>query len=196
VAEEKQHSVLTYIGCGIGTIIVMMIVTPIIGKSLGCMGNESKKQQRGASSGGKIDINVSEGNSEGLPDNQKEIARKGARAIMRECVPLQRCKQDIEYIDSAMNWEPSYSSVREWFGWGHTVQVDVKIKDRATCRDTKTYRAQGHTLHYIIGSGEQPGIFGNKEQTRRMCGLDPNTGWKGLTDPDEFDLSSAPHPHM
>jgi hypothetical protein len=65
-------------------------------------------------------------------------------------------------------YHPDWAQARGWLEW---VEITVEIKRSPEHQQIARWRADGHTLHYRIGGGVRPGIFGFKEQGKRLCNI-------------------------
>lgn len=92
--------------------------------------------------------------------------------LKTSCAPLfTDYADDIESIkingDSADCSQPGDYKCDE-YGWGQRIKINVKITGDRKVIPVK-YRARGHTLHYWLGAGRQPGIMSLKDQSKYVC---------------------------
>jgi hypothetical protein len=82
------------------------------------------------------------------------------------------------------------------FGWGQVAHIEVTLGARGLdhCDEIENAKAAGHTLHFKVGSGDKPGIYGHKDQCKMMCNLDMTTGWKSVPAAEDLNLTSEPDP--
>lgn len=109
-----------------------------------------------------------------VPAGLEQVARQAVRAFEDACPLLFEYWADVEAAEGRIN-TPVVAPYREdRFGWRREVELRVRIKaDPALIPDR--YRAWGHTLHYYLGAGHQPGVVAAKAQSQRLCGLPPSS---------------------
>ena len=65
-------------------------------------------------------------------------------------------------------------------GWGRTVELVVTIRDEETSYIPNSQRAWGHSLQFIMGGGERPGIRVTKSQAGWLCMMQEDEFFKDI----------------
>src|SRR5688500_8965916 len=113
-------------------------------------------------------VNVSiQGNA--LP---REDVLRAVEVFKRNCSPLNRYWADIEAINVAVREE--FAAYRLAKGWKATIHVTIAVPDNPRLipkADGRIGVIAGHTLHYNLGGGAEPGMFGSKRVSQMLCGM-------------------------
>lgn len=106
-------------------------------------------------------------------------------AFYISCPILDNARIDIEEIK--VDISPEFSDERLSHGWSQNVHLALKLANETQILPAFSEEfgiIQGHTLHYDIGSGRMPGIYGSKRVSQWACGIPIVDGYDSFrTDP-------------
>lgn len=113
-----------------------------------------------------------------LSASEKSEATWAFDALKAHCQSLfTNYKNDIEKIEADITkidngWcEHDYLCAE--YGWKNQIWLRVKLKN-STTRIPVSFRAQGHTLHYILSTTGVAAILSKKPQSQLVCDWQPN----------------------
>jgi hypothetical protein len=91
-----------------------------------------------------------------------------------KCLGIQKYATEIETATIAVSKtnNPTVDYLQEKYGWRNEITISIKIKDNA--RLPSEWRAEGHTLYYIIGGQLNPGIVAKNDQSATFFGMAPD----------------------
>jgi len=118
--------------------------------------------------GGLANIATPEGTSE---HNEKLIKRANFQ-LFQNCPDLWSYWPDV--ASAKVEIETSFGARKEQLGWKNELHYQVKIKQETKAIPAK-FRAWGHTLHYYLGAGKDPGIVIQKRESQLVCGIQPKS---------------------
>lgn len=102
----------------------------------------------------------------------RDDVAKAVDVFKRACSPLNQYWADIKSI--GVEVAPEVAEYRLEKGWNANIHITVKVPDdpRVIPKfDRRTGVIAGHTLHYDIGGGRDPGMFGGKRVSQMLCGM-------------------------
>jgi len=105
---------------------------------------------------------------------QEDVGR-AIEIFKRACTPLNRYWADIQTIDVEVSRE--FADFRLEKGWKANVHVMVRVPDNPRLvprSDRRIGAIAGHVLHYSLGGGRNPGMFGSKRVSQMLCGMPIN----------------------
>lgn len=104
-----------------------------------------------------------------------ELVERAVKVFARACPDLfGRFSRDVEKIEAIVYDQPLAIYLAEQYGWERNVALRVKLSDEVETIPS-SWRASGHTLHYELGAGREPGIRSQKEQSQLACGFPPDS---------------------
>jgi hypothetical protein len=102
----------------------------------------------------------------------REDVLKAIEVFKDVCAPLNRHWSDVKGMEVEAMGE--YAPHRLAKGWTTGIFVRVKLPDKLSSLpnyDDRVGVISGHTLHYNLGGGSDPGIFGSKRVSQLLCGM-------------------------
>lgn len=108
------------------------------------------------------------------------VVDKAFAALRGHCKGIERNWSQFETKDASYYRENGDYRF-ERYGWSETVRFSLKLRDDARLQNP---RANGQTLHFVVGGGTHPGVTASKTWTKELCGL--------RTDRDQDEFASIP----
>lgn len=109
------------------------------------------------------------------------------KEFLKACPTARNYWPDI--IAARANVYDTYNSTAEEAGWPIQVNFQFVVTKGITRKIPRQAFASGHTLHFIVGAGNRPGIIIQKDQSAEFCGIASNNGnfdnfidWPALKD--------------
>ena len=178
-----KHSLSLHLPCWFAGIIVLIVV---------CMNCEARNYGESVTDRQARDAGVI---IEILGDtpSQREKVEKGVALFRNTCVFLIRFWSDVEKATANLKRVLYLSPSAKDRGWGEVVEVEVKVKLRPEHhQELIDWSAFGHTLHYRIGAGKQPGIEAAKGPASKLCSIPAEKeGWKTSWKPNWKPIPQA-----
>jgi hypothetical protein len=117
-----------------------------------------KKEQPSMATENRPNINLSIADDYTF-ENQDEIL-KYFKIFLIARPSIQKYVNAIENAKASLMDLTRYDYTYEDYGWTKQIYIEIKLKDRTDL--PRGWGADGQTLHYIIGSGNTPGIVAKK----------------------------------
>jgi len=107
--------------------------------------------------------------------NQAEAIQKALAAFKVACKPLfSDYWGDVASATALVGPEIVSGGASTWrhdkFGWQQSIQLEILLKGKLAAVP-EAFHADGHTLYYYLGGGDQPGMVVEKAQSARVCGF-------------------------
>lgn len=102
----------------------------------------------------------------------RDAVEKAVAAFKEACSPLNEHWRDVKEIRVDVTDE--FADHRLKRGWKAYVHVAVRLsEDPATlpAANDQAGVVAGHTLHYDLGGGSEPGMLGSKRASQMLCGM-------------------------
>jgi hypothetical protein len=103
---------------------------------------------------------------------KREDVGRAIEIFKRACTPLNRYWTDIQTIDVEVS--PEFADFRLEKGWKANIHVMIRVPDNPRLiprSDSRIGAIAGHVLHYNLGGGRDPGMFGSKRVSQMLCGM-------------------------
>lgn len=105
----------------------------------------------------------------------KESIQKAGDLLLKACPGILIAWTDIESANAQYIKENYLAMTDERYGWKQAIVFTFKVKD-----DTRVLpdelRIWGHTVEYILGAGNNPGVATIKTEGQLLCGkMRPST---------------------
>jgi hypothetical protein len=102
------------------------------------------------------------------------------RPVMRNYI------SDIEFIRPTLIDLGEYDYTFEDYGWKKEIYIEIKLKDKTSL--PREWRADGQTLHFIIGSGTSPGVIAKKDVSQLFADMPVESGDSFVSLPDMIGI--------
>lgn len=108
-----------------------------------------------------------------VPGYSEADATVAVEALRRNCRPLgDEFWEDVTKIQVTI--EEETADYRTAHGWKNSMYLMLKYSDAPKFGPSYATGAgilAGHTLHFVLGGGWEPGIFVGKRSSQYLCGL-------------------------
>lgn len=123
-------------------------------------------------------------NLKGAPSPEEQARIKaGLIAFMASCEPLFRQYWSDVVKAEAYQGDPTENYTGKRYGWDREFWIEVKITEQPR-RIPAEMRAAGHTLMWVAGTGQRPGLIAKKDQAAAVCGMPVSGNGSDVFKPD------------
>ncbi|EAB6718104.1 hypothetical protein BO068_005229 [Escherichia coli] len=102
----------------------------------------------------------------------RETVEKVLVEFWKACKPLAQHLEDVHTIRVETGEE--FAQHRLDKGWKKSFHIAIPLSEELTSlpkSDPEIGAIAGHTLHYHLGGGSQPGMLGSKRVSQKLCGM-------------------------
>lgn len=102
-----------------------------------------------------------------LSDDNWYHGQRSLGIFLSSCDGIEQHRFEIADLDARVETLPEGDKMRSDYGWDKVIRVDLSMADSGSLPEE--WNVRGKTLHYTLGGGETPGIYGATESSRVLC---------------------------
>jgi len=133
---------------------------------------EKKEDPNAGKTNENTTVNITSTNEYTVKNQEQVIAF--IQLLFSDLPVMRNYISDIEFIRPTLMDLGEYDYTFEDYGWKKQIYIEIKLKEKTNL--PREWRADGQTLHFIIGSGDAPGVIAKKKVSQLFADMPVESG--------------------
>jgi len=113
-----------------------------------------------------------------MPAEDQALVTDAVNALLEVCPGVLEASDDVSDVSATISPMPQGGA--EQYGWNRTVILSFTFDESVDGLPGRfvdgSVRYEGHSVRFLMGGGDQPGVIVEKPQAATLCLLDPTPG--------------------